>query len=171
MSEVVYIALAGNIEPERHIEAALERLAAQVHLLALSNVYRTPAIDRPEQPPYLNGVAQARTDLSARALKFEVLRPLESMLGRVRTADKFAPRGIDLDILLFGNQTHDEPDLIVPDPDLARRPFLAAALLDCWPEAALPDGRVVRGLFPAEALAALERAQAFSAHLKQRFCP
>jgi len=168
---IAYIALGSNEAPEQHIEAALDCLAEATALVALSTFYRTPAIGRPEQPHYLNGVAKIATDLAPRPLKFDVLRRIESDLGRRRSADKFAARPIDLDILLFDSLTMDEPDLVLPDPDLMQRPFLVAALLDCWPDAALPDGTALRGHFAPDVMAALEPAQAFSAHLKQRFFP
>lgn len=171
VSHVAYIAVGSNLVPESHIEAALGQLAACTALLGVSRFYRTPAIGRTEQPDYLNGVVKLGTGLSVRALKFELLRGVEANLGRVRSADRFAARPIDLDILLFDSLVVAEGDLVLPDPDLLQRPFLCAALLDCWPDAVLPDGTPVRGLFAPEVLAALKPAQAFSAQLAKRFFP
>jgi len=125
-----FIAVGSNIEPEHHIRLALEQLARHVTITGLSTFYRTPPLHRPEQPTFINGVVRIETAIPARALKFEVLRTVESRLGRVRTVDKYAPRTIDLDIVLYGSQVIAEPDLRIPDPDLRARPFLAVPLLE-----------------------------------------
>jgi 7,8-dihydro-6-hydroxymethylpterin-pyrophosphokinase len=91
-------------------------------------------------------------------LKFEVLRRIEAALGRRRGPDKYAPRPIDLDLLLYGDSVVEEPDLVLPDPDLRTRPFLAAALQELAPGLIEP----VAG-FPGEPLAE------FSRRLKERF--
>ena len=110
-----YISLGSNIDPERNLSAALEqlagrfKLAGQFKLLGLSTIYRTPAVGpsgtparwagRP-QDDYLNAVAAIRTDLLPADLSAELSR-IEQRLGRVRQADRFAPRTIDLDLLAY----------------------------------------------------------------------
>lgn len=134
-----FIAVGSNIEPEQNLLTALDRLKAKVPVKAVSTVYRTEPVGRPEQPSFLNGVWKILTPLPPRALKFDVLRPLEAALGRVRSEDRYAPRTIDLDILLYGNAVIREPGLEIPDPDLCRRPFLAAGVLELAPGLVLPD--------------------------------
>jgi len=134
-----YLAVGSNIEPERNILEALERLRQQVSVTGISTFYRTEPLGRPQQPDFLNGVWRIRTSVEPRELKFEVLRPIERALGRVRTADKYAARTIDLDILLYGRAVIDEPGLVIPDPGLRGRPFLALALLELAPRLVLPD--------------------------------
>lgn len=131
-----YVSLGSNIEPEANIPRALELLAGKVRLGGLSTFYRTEPVGPEGQPPFINGVAQVATDLPPRALKFDVLRAIEAALGRQRGPDRYAPRPIDLDLLVYGDFNVDEPDLVLPDPDLTERPYLAAALADLDPELA-----------------------------------
>jgi len=134
-----FIAIGSNIDPERNVRAAVRALARQVRVVALSTFYATPPLRRPEQPGFVNGMAEVETELPPRTLKFEVLRGIEAELGRVRGADRWAPRTIDLDIAIYDTLVIDEPDLRVPDPDIMERPFLA------WPLAELAPELVVTG--------------------------
>lgn len=135
----IFIAVGSNIEPEQHISRALRLLAGGVTVRASSTFYRTAALGRGEQPRFLNGVWRIETSLSARELKFAVLREIESKLGRIRTADKCAARTIDLDILLYDDSIIRESDLYIPDPDVRTRPFLAVPLLELSPDLVMPD--------------------------------
>jgi 2-amino-4-hydroxy-6-hydroxymethyldihydropteridine diphosphokinase len=160
---VCHISVAGNLDPERHLPLALELLKKRSELARMAMFYRTAAIGRPEQPDYLNGVVQLRFDGTAHTLKFGVLRQIEEELGRVRTADRYAARSIDLDLLLFGDDVYDEDGLVIPDPDLWRRPFLAAAVLELEPGLVVPGtGRPLRELADMEAVARLEPAREFT---------
>ena len=134
-----YIAVGSNIDPEANIPRALDLLRAQVRVTGISTAYRVPAFDRTDQADFVNAVAAVETTLGSRQLKFEVLRPIESQLGRVRTADRFADRTIDLDLILYGDSVIDEADLRVPDADIAR-PFVAGPLLELAGEVVLPGG-------------------------------
>ena len=138
-----YIAMGSNIEPEMNVPRALHLLAEQVEVVAISTLYWVKPLERSEQPDFLNGVCAVEVTRGPgpRHLKFEVLRPIERALGRVRTADKHAERTIDLDLLLFGELVLDEPDLVIPDPELRVRPFLAIPLLEIAPDLLLPGTR------------------------------
>lgn len=138
-----YIGVGSNVKPEGHVPAALRLLAEQVHLVAISTFYRSRAEGRPEQPDYANGVVAIETDRTPEALKAEVLRPIEARLGRRRTADRFAARTIDLDLLLFGEAEQHGPDLQLPSPDIERRDFVAIPLAELAPELRVP-GMAVR---------------------------
>ncbi|MDD5628879.1 MAG: 2-amino-4-hydroxy-6-hydroxymethyldihydropteridine diphosphokinase [Elusimicrobia bacterium] len=153
-----YISLGSNLSPEANIPKALELLAKKVRLHGLSTFYRTEPVGPAGQPLFVNGVAAVRTELAPRALKFQVLRGIEAELGRRRGPDRYAPRPIDLDILIYGDLAVDEPDLVLPDPDLRTRPFLAAALRELAPGLAPPPAGS-----PGEALPELSRS------LKERF--
>ncbi len=160
---VCHISVAGNLDPERYLPLALELLGDAVELTALSMFYRTAALCRPEQPDYLNGVAAARFDGDPRTLKTDVLRVIETQLGRVRGTDRCAARTIDLDLLLFGGVVMDEEGLVLPDPDLWRRPFLAAAVLELDPDIVVPGtGRPLRELADMNAAARLKPAREFT---------
>ena len=137
-----YIAVGSNMEPEKNLPAALARLIQRVRVVAVSTMYRTPALDRPHQPDFVNGVWSVETRHTPRDLKYTVLRPIEEALGRVRTADAYADRPIDLDIALYGAQVIEEQGLIIPDPDILRRPFLAVPLLELVPDLVLPGSGV-----------------------------
>ena len=134
-----FVAVGSNLEPQRHLSRAIDRLQQHVRVAAVSTVYRTDPLDRPEQPPFLNAVWQIETSMEARALKFDVLRAIEAELGRVRTDDRYAARTIDLDVILCGRAVIDAPDLQIPDPDIRRRPFIAIPLLELAPDLVLPD--------------------------------
>jgi 2-amino-4-hydroxy-6-hydroxymethyldihydropteridine diphosphokinase len=165
----IYIAVGSNIEPERNIAEALDRLKRYVHIKAISTFYRTAPIGRPEQSAFLNGVWQVGTVRTARALKFGVLRQIESELGRVRTEDKYAARTIDLDIAVYGDTVINEPDLRIPDPDIRQRPFIAVPLLELAPSLVLPDtGERLSSLAISNARADLEPACGFTDSLRAR---
>jgi dihydroneopterin aldolase/2-amino-4-hydroxy-6-hydroxymethyldihydropteridine diphosphokinase len=129
---VAYVAAGASIEPETHLSAALTRLQERVDVLAVSTVYRTPAIGRPDDPDFLNCVFKIETVLPPRTLKFDVLRAIETRLGRVESIDKYAPREIDLDLVLYGDEILDEDDLKLPHPDLSRW-FVRVPLLELSP--------------------------------------
>jgi 2-amino-4-hydroxy-6-hydroxymethyldihydropteridine diphosphokinase len=162
-----YIAVGSNVESEKNIPRALERLRRRVRVTASSSFSRTAPVGPADQPPFLNGVWKIVTTASPRSLKYEVLRSIETELGRHRTEDRYAPRPIDLDILLFGDAVIDEPDLRIPDPDILERPFLAGALLELDPDLVLPDrGKPLHSLVSPEAQAARVPAEAVTKMLK-----
>ena len=164
-----YIAVGANIEPERHILLALDRLAEEAQVLATSTFYRTSPIGRPEQPEYLNGVWHIQTTVPARTLKFGILRDIETELGRTRGADRYAARPIDLDLVVYGDATIDEPDLRIPDPDIRERPFVAAPLLELAPHLVMPDtGEPLACLPAARPSAGMEAAEDLTRQLKKR---
>jgi len=165
-----YLSVASNIDPERNILDALMFLSENVSITDLSTFYRTEALKRPKQPDYLNGVAAVRCFLAPRALSFDVLRPIEARLGRVRTDDRYAARTIDLDILLFGDMVLDEPGLCVPDPDITERVFLASALVELAPDLIFPNtGQILLDCFDREGAKALTPSTAFTKKLRTRF--
>ena len=128
-----FIGVGSNISPEANIRQAMRLLARRVRLIAVSTFYRTPAEGRPEQPDYVNGVVVIDTDLPPDALKYDVLRPIERDLGRRRTADKLAPRPINLDILVFGSRRIRRPGLRLPADEIETRAFVAVPLAEVAP--------------------------------------
>jgi 2-amino-4-hydroxy-6-hydroxymethyldihydropteridine diphosphokinase len=133
-----YVALGSNIAPEKHISLALAELAVQCRVAGISRFYRSRPLNRPEQADFINGACRVETELPPRELKFDVLREIEQRLGRVRSADAYAARTIDLDILLYGELVVDEVGLMLPDPDICHRPFLFLPLLDLDRNLTLP---------------------------------
>lgn len=130
---VAFISVGANVEPEPHIMAALELLRSRVRVTGSSTFYRTEPVGRPDQPEFINGVWRIDTALSPTQIRDEVLRPIEEELGRRRCADKFAPRTIDLDLVLCGDLVRGDGTVCLPHPDLAR-PFV------CVPVYELLDG-------------------------------
>ncbi len=129
------IALGSNIDRERNMPAAIDRLRAhpEMELVAVSPIYTTAAIGRDGgtsgQPVFANAAARIATTLAAAELRRE-LRAIEAELGRVRTADKFAPRPIDLDIVLYGSEIMDVDGHHIPDRDVLRFAHVALPAAD-----------------------------------------
>ena len=136
---VAYIGVGSNIEPEINIVRALDLLRQCSRAVATSTFHRTRAIGPPGQPDYLNGVWRIETTVTPHDLKFRVLRRIEEQLGRIRGPDKYAPRTIDLDVLLCGGEVVSDPDCRIPAPEIRQRPFLVVMLLELDPDLVLPD--------------------------------
>ena len=131
-----FVAVGSNIDPAVNVRAAIRALALQVQVTGVSTIYRTEPERRPDQAPFYNGVVEIQTRLSPRSLKFQVLRGIEAALGRQRTSDKDAPRTIDLDLIVYDDLVLNTGGLVLPDPDIARRPFLAVPLRELAPDLA-----------------------------------
>lgn len=166
--QTVYVAVGSNIDPEANVRRALELLAKSLPLKAVSTFYWTPAIDRPEQPDYLNGVIRIQTGHPPGRLR-DLLREVEHALGRVRTEDPYAARTIDLDILLYGEAIVSDGGLEIPDPDILARPFLAAGLLELDPELRLPGAGEKLSRQTNAIAAALTDAPKISRELKEKY--
>ena len=153
-----YVAVGSNIDPAANVRMAIQSLAKQAHLTGISKVYPTAALGRPghpqeSQPPYYKFVAEIETDVPPLRLKQVLLRAIENSLGRVRSADKFAARTIDLDLIAYGDWVVDEEGLKLPDPEILVRPFLAIPLFELAPDLVLAgSGRPI-----AEVAAGMER--------------
>jgi 2-amino-4-hydroxy-6-hydroxymethyldihydropteridine diphosphokinase len=144
-----FVGIGSNLgQPERQIAAALEQLAAEdgIELVAVSTLLETEPVGYLDQPSFLNGAARIETELPPREL-LERLLAIESRLGRLRgEGPRFGPRTIDLDLLLYGDETIDEPGLTVPHPRLAERRFALQPLEELAPGLEIP------GLGPVQAL-------------------
>ena len=134
----VFVSLGSNINPERNLQAAVQRLASRFRLRAVSPVYETTPVGKTDQPDFMNAAALVETDLDAVALK-QALQAIEQELGRVRTDDKDTPRTIDLDISLFNDQVLEAGSRRIPDPDILRHPHIARPLADLAPQQRHPE--------------------------------
>ncbi|HEX7992253.1 MAG TPA: 2-amino-4-hydroxy-6-hydroxymethyldihydropteridine diphosphokinase [Stenotrophomonas sp.] len=115
-----------------------------VQLLASSRLYRTPAWGNEAQPDFINAAVALQTDLPAPQL-LEQLLAIEQQFGRVRVPGQhWGPRLLDLDLLLYGEQVVDLPQLQVPHPFLHQRAFALLPLADVAPEALIPGHGTVR---------------------------
>jgi 2-amino-4-hydroxy-6-hydroxymethyldihydropteridine diphosphokinase len=166
----VYIGIGSNIDPERHVAAALRLLSEKVRITALSTFYRTAPLGSPGSPAFYNGAAGIRTDIAARELKLGVLRPIEESLGRRRGPDRNAPRPIDLDILWYGAAAVDEPDLVIPDPDILARAFVAIPLHELAPGLVMPgSGLRLADVVRALPAGGMEPLESFTRMLRKEF--
>jgi 2-amino-4-hydroxy-6-hydroxymethyldihydropteridine diphosphokinase len=140
-----YVGLGANLgDREATISRAVELLGEQdgIEVLAVSTLRETDPVGVEDQPRFLNGAAALETTLRPGAL-LEVLLGVERTLGRVRDGVRFGPRTIDLDLLLYGDETVDEPGLTVPHPRLHERRFALEPLAEVAPGLVIPGrGRV-----------------------------
>lgn len=136
------IGLGSNLgDRARHIGTATAALAELGRLVRVSSLYETEPIGGPDQGPYLNAVAVIETNLPARELLDRCLS-IELEAGRERL-DRWGPRTLDLDVLLYGDHQVDEDGLTIPHPRMTERRFVLAPLLEAWPGASLPDGTLL----------------------------
>ena len=140
---VAYVGLGSNLgDRERLIRQAAGLLGAT----RLSTVIETEPWGYENQPKFLNAVAEVETPLPARQL-LDHLLDVERRLGRVRIGAQWGPRTIDLDLLLYGDETFDEPGLVVPHPRLTERAFVLEPLAVLVPAQKIPgDGTVLEAL-------------------------
>lgn len=144
-----FVGLGSNLgEPEALIRSALELLASEegIEVLAVSTLRETDPVGYEDQPRFLNGAAELATELSPREL-LERLLAIERRLGRVRgQGPRFGPRTIDLDLLLYGEETVQEPGLTLPHPRLHERRFALEPLAELDPALELPGRGPVQAL-------------------------
>jgi 2-amino-4-hydroxy-6-hydroxymethyldihydropteridine diphosphokinase len=140
-----YVGLGSNLGDREHmIWGAIHMLAfnPEVDIAAVSSIRETEPVGLLDQPPFLNAAAAVDTELGPRAL-LELLLAVERELGRTREGPRFGPRTIDLDLLLYGDETVDEPGLEVPHPRLHERRFALEPLAELDPDLLVPGrGRV-----------------------------
>ncbi|MEZ4659571.1 MAG: 2-amino-4-hydroxy-6-hydroxymethyldihydropteridine diphosphokinase [Caldilineaceae bacterium] len=148
----VLIALGSNMEKEQNAPAALALLRTQPALVvrAVSPLYETTPIGadgQPSaQPPFHNGAVLVETALTPDELR-DVLRQIEAQLGRVRNADKFAARPIDLDIAMVRQITDGAAEIVQADRDILRFIHLSAPLADLAPDWIMPqNGETLRAI-------------------------
>lgn len=142
-----YIGLGSNLEdPAAQLAAALSALAAlpDTRLIAQSPFYRSKPVGPQDQPDFVNGAALLETGLNPLAL-LDHLQAIEQAHGRKRLKH-WGPRTLDLDLLLFGDQSINNDRLTVPHAELANRDFVLQPLLDLTPDLTLPDGRDLSSL-------------------------
>jgi len=136
------VALGSNLGDRRaHLDAAVRTLEAEprIEVRAVSDWIETePVGGPPGQGAYLNGAVELETTLTARELLARLLA-IEAEHGRDRGAGHWAPRTLDLDLILFGDEVIREPDLVVPHPRCEQRAFVL------WPMAQLDPARRIPG--------------------------
>jgi len=152
-----YIGLGSNLEePKVQIRRACAGLqaVAATRLVRVSPLYRSKPFGPVPQPDFVNAAAALLTQLDARTLLGE-LQALEKALGRPARRERWGPRIIDLDLLVYGRERRDEPDLTLPHRGIVERNFVLYPLADLAPDLEVPGlGRVaeLRGRLTSEGL-------------------
>ena len=145
---IAYIGLGANLgERQENLQTALRKLSdlPTMELVRVSSLYESAPVGVTDQPDFLNLVAAVRMSLAPQAL-LDTLLHIENQMGRVRT-QRWGPRVIDLDLLLYGSEQVALPGLTVPHPRLRERAFVVVPLAEIAPELRLPgDGKPVADL-------------------------
>jgi 2-amino-4-hydroxy-6-hydroxymethyldihydropteridine diphosphokinase len=150
----VFIALGSNLgNRAQNLALACEALARnEIEIAAASSVYETEPWGPKPQGPYLNQVVRGTTKLAPKVLLSRLLE-IERTLGRERDGvERYGPRTIDLDILLYGGETLAEPELQIPHPRMMERAFVLVPLAEIAPDL------TVGGVAIEDALARLDRS-------------
>jgi 2-amino-4-hydroxy-6-hydroxymethyldihydropteridine diphosphokinase len=126
----VILGLGSNITPDQYLPKSVELLRELVRVVAVSTAWETPAVGM-EGPDFLNAASLIQTPLLAERLKEQVIRVVEFKLDRIRTANKFAPRTIDLDILIFDGE--------IKYPNIWKYAYLAVPVAEITPELVHPE--------------------------------
>lgn len=161
MSQRAVIGLGSNLHnPLQQVEQALVELAglADSELVQVSSFYHSAPMGPADQPDYINAVAELRTALAPHAL-LDALQAIEQQHGRVRKAERWGPRSLDLDILLYGDELINNARLQVPHPGMKDRAFVLYPLLEILPDCDIPGlGKLSRLVShcPADDISRLE---------------
>lgn len=159
----VFVGVGSNLaDPRRQVTVALRELRdiAVTRVIASSSLYRSAPLAGPgvppDQPAYINAVAHLETALAVDSL-LDALQAVEARHGRVRSGERWGPRTLDLDILLYGDQRIDTPRLRVPHPGLAERDFVVHPLAEIAPDLDIPGLGPLRELLARCPQTGLER--------------
>ena len=158
-SVVAYIGIGSNLDtPQEHVCRAISELQALAGTVAAraSSLYRNPPMGPPDQPDYVNAALKLGTPLAPLALVDELQR-IERAHGRVRNGERWGPRTLDLDLLLFGDQIIHTERLTVPHAGIAERVFVLVPLFELDPDLEVPGLGSVRSLLDALNSIELER--------------
>lgn len=155
-----YVGLGSNMgDPSAHVSQAIKELTAidNSRLVEASCLYLSAPMGPQDQPDYINAVAHLETRLTPLELLHELQR-IEAEHGRVRIdGERWGPRSLDLDLLLYGNEIIESEELTVPHVGLHERNFVLFPLFEIAPELRLPDNRRLLELLNACPLEGLER--------------
>jgi len=139
----VYVAAGSNIEPERHLAMAVRELERQFPGMRCSPWYRNTAVGF-EGEDFINFVSAFPTHLPVNEV-LQRLHAIETLCGRPREAPRWAPRSMDLDVLLYGDLVCQEPHLKLPRPDLLKRAYMLGPLADLAPDLVHPTEKQTIG--------------------------
>lgn len=147
MTEVAYISIGSNLSnPYKQVISAVDQLkqSENINVIAISGWYFSEAIGPKNQPKYVNGVIKISTRLIPNQLLKELHR-IEDAHGRIRN-ERWGPRILDLDILLYGSEVINTKKLTIPHLGMKIRNFVLTPLADIEPDLVLPDGSTLSSL-------------------------
>ncbi len=139
----VYVAIGSNVEPEENVAKAAKELKRLFPDARFSSWYRNKAVGF-EGDDFVNGVVGFTTELPLKSV-VEQLHTVEALCGRPRNAPRWAPRAMDLDVLLFDDLVLSEPKMTLPRPDLLKRPYMLGPLAEIAPEIVHPTAGLTIG--------------------------
>ncbi|PMO96415.1 2-amino-4-hydroxy-6-hydroxymethyldihydropteridine diphosphokinase [Vibrio breoganii] len=143
-----YIAVGSNLgDPVAQAKQAIESLRdlPRSRVIKASSLYSSTPMGPQNQPDYINAVVKIETELQPLEL-LDNTQKIENEQGRVRKEERWGPRTLDLDIILYGDETIDQPRLVVPHYGMREREFVLYPLLEIEPNLILPDGSALSQL-------------------------
>ncbi|MGB1580628.1 MAG: 2-amino-4-hydroxy-6-hydroxymethyldihydropteridine diphosphokinase [Nevskiales bacterium] len=135
-----FVGLGANLgDPAEQLRSALQRLSQleSMRLVRQSSLYRSAPLGPAKQADYCNAVAELQVSISATDMLDQLLK-LENAMGRTRSGERWGPRYIDLDLLVFGDAVITEPGLRVPHPEMHKRNFVMLPLAEIAPQLEIP---------------------------------
>ncbi len=144
---IVYIGLGSNMEsPKQQIKSAIKSIegTAAIQILGVSSLYKSKPIGPQNQDDYINAVAKIGTDLKPHEL-LECMQDIENEQGRIRK-ERWGPRTLDLDILMFGDEIIKDDKLTIPHSDIENRSFVLAPLAEVDFNCLIPGKGMARDL-------------------------
>ncbi|MEE4245950.1 MAG: 2-amino-4-hydroxy-6-hydroxymethyldihydropteridine diphosphokinase [Kangiellaceae bacterium] len=153
------IGLGSNLDqPIEHVTNAIAELTAanDISNLTPSSLYRSSPMGPQDQNDYINAAAKFDTELAPIAL-LDLLQTIENNHGRVRIGERWGPRTLDLDLLMYGNKSIDLPRLKVPHYGIAERNFVLLPMLEILPNVVIPELGSINELVKAINKAGIEK--------------
>ncbi len=157
----VYLGLGSNLDrPDQQLQSAIESLAdlADSELVCCSSFYASRPMGPQDQPDFVNAVALINTSLTPSQLLTET-QAIEQQQGRIRKANQWGPRTLDIDILLYGEISLQSAELTIPHYGMKQREFVLYPLFEIAPDLVLPSGEKLTELLADCPLNGLEKRQ------------
>jgi len=146
MMNIAYIGLGSNLsEPVKQVQSAIIEIKkiADSKIITASSLYLSKPMGPQDQDDYINAVIALETSLTPLEL-LDALQTIENKAGRIRKAERWGARILDLDIILFGNQVINTERLIIPHYGMTEREFVLLPLAEISPELTMPTGESIK---------------------------